>query len=245
MQYIGSSNGHCVTGFDRITYVTGTSSDLLNQIFQGLPPDATQTVQDIINAIRGLLDLGSQPVCKGVLAPYPNPFASQPSSLYLVDGGETFQNNPIWPFLHRQVDVLFVNDNSNDQDNFPNGDEIHQTYMQAQANGLTRMPLIPESAVFVAQGLNTKPTFFGCKDDSVMSIIFLPNHQYTFNSGTSTFKLQYDPDDTDAMIRNGNAVATNNGDAAFGKCVGCVVMKKTGTTLPEACQQCFTDYCYN
>ena len=42
-------------------------------------------------------------------AVYPNPFYQYPpstsvssqESLYLVDGGETDQNNPIWPFLHR------------------------------------------------------------------------------------------------------------------------------------------------
>jgi Lysophospholipase catalytic domain len=47
------------------------------------------------------------------------------AELDLVDSGEALQNNPIWPLLHRVVDVIIVNDNSADtSQNWPNGVRI-------------------------------------------------------------------------------------------------------------------------
>ncbi len=49
--------------------------------------------------------------------------------LTLVDGGESHQNNPLFPLLEpaRSVGVILVNDNSADTSgNFPDGSELYQ-----------------------------------------------------------------------------------------------------------------------
>lgn len=102
--------------------------------------------------------------------------------LTLSDGGESDQNVPIWPFIQpeRTVDVLIANDNSADTTtNFPNGTEIHQTYVNAQAAGLSKMPFIPDVSTFVSEGLNKRATFFGCNETGTMFIVYLPNVAYT------------------------------------------------------------------
>ena len=169
------------------------------------------------------------------------------TELDLVDGGEALQNNPIWPLLHRSVDVIIVNDNSADTStNYPNGTEIYTTYQQATAQGLTRMPVIPPVATFIAEGLNVRPTFFGCNDTSKTTIVYLPNADYTYNSGQSTLKLEYTQAETDAMIANGVQVAAKGGDPGWPLCLACGIMKKVrGAALPKGCGACYTQYCYN
>ena len=244
MQYIGSRGTSCVTGYDNLGYIMGTSSNVLDGVC--LPfPDEIQAIQDVTNAIEDALNINNTADTRAVFAPYPNPFANEPTEIDLVDGGETNQNNPIWPFLHRQIDLLFVSDNSGDENTYPNGTAIHQTYTQAQASGLTRMPAIPESDTFVVQGLNTRPTFFGCNDTNVMTIVWLPNYNFTYASNTNTFKLQYSKTETDAMIANGVAVGSYNGSSTYGTCVGCAILKKTSASLPSACTACFDELCFN
>jgi len=195
------------------------------------------------------------PALRDIYAAYPNPFFNSPQSpsvssqaeLDLVDGGLSNQNNPIWPFLqpYRNASVLIVNDNSADtSDNFPNGTEIYNTYLQAQANNLTKMPSIPDVSTFVAQGLNKRATFFGCNESAAITIIYLPNVNYTYMSNVPTSQLVYSKDETDGIIGNGNAIATQNGTAGWPTCLGCAVLMKSQTGLPGACQDCFERYCY-
>jgi lysophospholipase len=167
--------------------------------------------------------------------------------LHLVDGGEALQNNPIWPFLHRpNVDVLLVNDNSADTSaNYPNGSEILTTYTEAIAAGLTRMPVIPSVETFISRGLNVRPTFFGCNDKNKMTIIYLPNTNYTYNSGQSTAKLQYSEAETRAMVANGIEIGSYGGNSSWAGCLGCGIMAKSGVTLPKGCVKCLAEFCYN
>ena len=189
-------------------------------------------------------------------ATYPNPFykytqsslVSGQTELTLVDGGESHQNNPLFPLLQpsRSVGVILVNDNSADTSaNFPDGSELYQTYMQAQLAGLTKMPVIPPTSVFLSEGLNKRPTFFGCNDTSKITIVYLPNVNYTYPSGQSTEKVEYTPVETSGMISNGGQVATMGGSVGFPTCLGCATVKKTGAVLPAACASCFTTFCYN
>ncbi|KAG9578368.1 hypothetical protein KCU77_g11523, partial [Aureobasidium melanogenum] len=50
---------------------------------------------------------------------------------------------------------------------------------------------------------------------------------------------------TAGIIANGNAIATQDGDAQWPVCLGCAIMKKTGAALPDACTACFDKYCYS
>ncbi|KAI9702644.1 MAG: hypothetical protein M1820_006150 [Bogoriella megaspora] len=259
-QYLGTHvlngaavNGTCYTNYDNLGYVLGTSSNLFNEVCISNPD--LSSLSNITTILSQLLEVGHQITTRDEYAVYPNPFQGNAGSplvnnqteLSLVDGGESNQNNPIWPFLHRpNVDVLLVNDNSADTStNYPNGSEIYETFVQAQAQGLSRMPTIPPVSTFVNEGLNTRPTFFGCNTNSTLTILYLPNYNFTTDSGVSTFKLQYSKQDTDALIANGVAVGSYNGNSTFGECVGCALLKKTDVTLPSACQECFESFCFN
>lgn len=154
----------------------------------------------------------------------------------------TLDLSQIWPFIQpeRSVDVLVVSDNSADtSDNFPNGTEIQQTYLNAQADGLPKMPFIPSPVVFVSQGLNKRATFFGCNETGTTFIVWLPNVAYTYPSGQSTFRIEYPVADTDAMIANGVQIATQNGTAGWPFCLACAVKNKDGSSLPAGCNACF------
>lgn len=252
-----ASSKSCVTKYDNLGFIMGTSSNVFPA---GLCPlvasPSAADVSEVEPQLEALLAQVHNPAATDLQAIYPNPFYkfagtsakySSTKNLALADGGTGGQNDPIWPFLYRpDVEVLFVSDNSADTANYyPNGVEIYQTYLESIAAGLTRMPVIPPTATFLSTGLNKRPTFFGCNDASKLTIVWIPNINYTFNSGQSTFRLQYNKADTSAMIANGNKVANYGGKKDWPTCIGCAVMKKTGNPLPAACTACFQEYCYN
>ena len=75
--------------------------------------------------------------------------------------------------------------------------------------------------------------------------MYLPNYNYTYNSGQSTEKVQYSATESAAMISNGGQVGTKGGDQGWPLCLACAVVKKTGQALPGGCAACFSTYCYN
>ncbi|KAI9730377.1 MAG: hypothetical protein M1834_005887 [Cirrosporium novae-zelandiae] len=259
MAYLGTSldNGSpitdsCVLNFDNLGFLLGTSSNLFNDYCSSVPEGSNTS---LIGIITSIIDRVHEVVYHDEFGIYRNPFYKYSVStdviddpvLYLVDGGEAMQNNPIWPLIqpYRDLDVILVNDNSADLDtNYPNGSEIYTTYVRAQEVGLTKMPYIPSAEVFVSEGLNERPTFFGCNDTDVITIVYIPNVDYTYDSGTSTTKFEYTKAETTAMIENGNAVVTMNGNSTWPICLGCALMKKTGEDLPSTCTECFSTFCY-
>lgn len=259
--FLGSSlsngsptKGYCVQNYDNLGFILGTSSDIFNELCATIPIAAN--LPGILANLTALINETHAITTRDEYAVYPNPFykyahaslVQSQSSLTLVDGGESHQNNPIFPLLQpaRGVGVIIVNDNSADtSDNFPDGSELMMTYTQANAAGLTKMPAIPANTVFISQGLNKRPTFFGCNDPTKITIIYLPNVNYTFPSGESTEKVQYSPSETSGMIKNGGEVATQDGSTTFPTCLGCAITKKSGGALPAACTACFSKFCYN
>ncbi|KAJ9219823.1 hypothetical protein DTO169C6_7814 [Paecilomyces variotii] len=270
-EYLGTSlsggqpsNGSCITNYDNIGYVLGTSSNLFNNVC--IPVTVGNSTGDnytsLAQDLSVIVNKTHEFVTRDEYAVYPNPFYgyNSPSGiansadavwtqqeLYLADGGEANQNDPIWPFLqsYRDVDVLIVNDNSADTSaNYPNGSEILTTYVQSTNRNLTKMPYIPSVDIFLAEGLNTRPTFFGCTESDKLTIIYIPNVNMTYNSGQSTYKLWYTTDETDAMIGNGVAMAEQADDDNWATCLGCAILAKTSFTLPVDCTLCFAQYCY-
>lgn len=267
-EYLGTSlsngqptkAGDCVVNYDNLGYVLGTSSSLFNEACPNIPIAANSTTnltQDLAEMVVQTHSLTT----RDEFAVYPNPFYNYNSSsgvpnpanpiweqteLRLVDGGEAMQNNPIWPFLQpaRGVDVLLVNDNSADANNFPNGSEILTTYVQSFNHNLTRMPSIPSVDTFISQGLNKRATFFGCNETDKLTIVYIPNVNLTYPSNTPTTKVQYSASETEGMIGNGVAMANQNGEAGWGTCLGCAIMAKTGNALPSECTACFAKHCY-
>lgn len=261
--YLGSSlnagkpvnSSACTNNYDNTGYILGTSSSLFNEGCESVP-DTDLTSGTLVAALQTLVDTAHAASTRDQYAAYANPFYNLSSSwrvsaqkeLDLVDGGEALQNNPIWPFLHRPtVDVLIVNDNSADTSaNFPNGSEILTTYTQALSANLTRMPAIPPVATFISQGLNQRPTFFGCHSPSAVTIVYLPNVNYTFPSNEPTAKLEYTAQETQEMVANGVLIGTYGGDSSWGFCLACGVMQKAnGVTLPKGCAACLEEFCYN
>ena len=199
--------GSCIVNYDNLGYALGTSSNLFNELCTFLPTPTNSTTSSLDDNLAAIVADAHNLSTRDLYAVYPNPFfnyaastaVSAQKTLYLVDGGEANQNNPIFPLLQpaRGVDVIVVNDNSADtSDNFPDGSEILTTYQQAQMSGLTKMPFIPSVATFAAEGLTKRPVFFGCGDASVLTVVYLPNVNYTYPSNTPTSKLQYDKSET-------------------------------------------------
>jgi lysophospholipase len=268
-------DGRCVEGFDQIGFVMGTSSTLFNQfllqnlssVTGDLPSFLNETLYKVLDA----LDESENDVAQYA----PNPFLDwQPSTnpgakssqLTLVDGGEDLQNLPLHPLIQpiRAVDVIFAIDSSADTAyNWPNGTALRATYersLSSIGNG-TLFPSIPDAETFVNLGLNKRPTFFGCdasnftisKGQTVPPlVVYIPNAPYVAASNVSTFDPKYPTEQRDAIIMNGFEAATQgNGtlDSEWRACMGCAVLSRTlhraGEPLPDACNKCFSRYCWN
>ena len=114
----------------------------------------------------------------------------------------------------------------------------------SQSSTVWQMPFNPSAETFISEGLNKRATFFGCNATDKITIVYLPNNDYTLASNTSTYQLEYSETETDEMVANGVEIATQGGDYAWGTCLGCAIMMKTGQSLPNGCTACFSRYCY-
>ena len=247
----------------------GTSSSLFNSFLLNI--NTTSIPSAFKTALAHLLTtIGEN---NDDIASYsPNPFlayhnATSPvataPSLTLVDGGEDLQNIPLHPLIQppRAVDVIFAIDSSADTTyNWPNGTALVATYERARnasgiANG-TAFPPVPDQNSFVNLGLNARPTFFGCNASNTTGpaplVVYIPNAPYVYYANVSTFDPSYNTSERDAIVANGNAVASlANGtvDAMWPACVACAILsrslERTGTPVPGACVQCFARYCWD
>lgn len=278
LKYMGSdvSNGEptsdiCVQGYDNGGFVLGTSSSLFNQFLLQLNTTSLSgIVYDLIYSFLTNLDEDSDDVA----IYHPNPFLDtsyaalqtivESEYLYLVDGGEDYQNIPFAPLLQpeRDVDVIFAFDNSADtDDNFPNGTSLSATYDRqfgSQGNG-TSFPYVPSMDTIIAYNLTEKPLFLGCNASNLTDlgtipplVVYIPNIAYTTWSNTSTFKMSYDNDERDAIIQNGFEAATRYNltiDENWHKCVACAIIhreqERNNITQSDECAECFQEYCWN
>ncbi|KAM0456595.1 hypothetical protein ACHAO4_003625 [Trichoderma viride] len=268
-------NESCFVGFDNVGYIMGTSSTLFNQIILYLQSDnGTNSIVPkgipnfVVKILTGVLTgLGHDNNDIADWTPNPfkgwnnktNPFAAN-NRLTLVDGGEDLQNIPYHPHLlqERKVDVVFSVDSSADTNGWPDGASPIATYERALSkisNG-TGFPYVPGRETFLNLGLNTKPVFFGCNSTNVTDtsplIVYLPNYPYQFQSNLSTFQMTYANDERNAVITNGWDVVTQGNatrDSNWPVCVGCAMLsrsfERTKTPVPDACNKCFQQYCWN
>ncbi|KAB8199812.1 lysophospholipase catalytic domain-containing protein [Aspergillus parasiticus] len=277
LEYVGSrfdggsipNNETCVRGFDNAGFVMGTSSSLFNQFF--LQVNSTSLPDFLKTAFTDILaKIGEEDEDIAVYAP--NPFynwapesspAAHQQELDMVDGGEDLQNIPLHPLIQpeRHVDVIFAVDSSADTTySWPNGTALVATYERSLnstgiANG-TSFPAIPDQNTFVNNGLNTRPTFFGCNSTNTTGptplVVYLPNYPYVSYSNWSTFQPSYEISERDDTIRNGYDVVTmgnSTRDGNWTTCVGCAILsrsfERTNTQVPDACTQCFQKYCWD
>ncbi|KAJ9481618.1 hypothetical protein VN97_g11849 [Penicillium thymicola] len=263
------SNESCIRGFDSAGFVIGTSSTLFNQFLLQINTTSLPTfVKDVFTDILKRFDKDQNDIAAYDPNPFykynedSSPYASQ-KSLDVVDGGEDGQNVPLHPLIQpeRHVDVIFAVDSSADTDYFwPNGTSLVATYERSLnssgiANG-TAFPAVPDQNTFINLGLSTRPSFFGCDSSNQTGpspiIVYIPNAPYSYHSNISTFQLSTDDTERDNIILNGYEVATMGNSTVDGNwtsCVGCAILsrsfERTGTTLPDICNQCFDRYCWN
>ncbi|KAJ5949088.1 hypothetical protein N7454_000672 [Penicillium verhagenii] len=264
-----ASNETCVRGYDNAGFIIGTSSTLFNEAITELGSNSssiTSWAEDVLKDLFAKFDSADNDI-----ASYePNPFygynddsLAQGTELDIVDGGEDGQNVPLHPLIQpeRAVDVIFAVDSSADTDYYwPNGTSLVATYERSlNVSGIgngTAFPAIPDQNTFINLGLNTRPTFFGCNSSNITGpaplVVYLANYPYSAQSNTSTYQMTYEDWQRDNIITNGYEVVTmGNGtrDGNFTACVGCAILsrsfERTGTTLPDICTQCFTEYCWN
>ncbi|KAL4804246.1 lysophospholipase catalytic domain-containing protein [Aspergillus unguis] len=262
-----SSDATCVRGFDNGGFVMGTSSSLFNQFFlqindTGLPDFLTSVISDVLE------DIGRDDNDIAVWSPNPfygwlpevSAYAQEPM-LDLVDGGEDLQNIPLHPLIQptRHVDVIFAVDSSADNTySWPNGTALVATYERSlNSTGIgngTEFPAVPDVNTFVNNGLNSRPTFFGCNSTNTTAplVVYIPNSPYSALSNHSTFKDSYSLEERDSTIQNGYDVATmanSTTDGDWSACVGCAILSRsfdrTGEQIPDICNQCFERYCWD
>ena len=282
VKYLGSKvnnglpteNDQCIGGFDNVGFITGTSSDIFDFVSESSGGSAFTSI--IASFTKKFLpNATGDDTSIGIYNP--NPFKSantidsnyssalsKSDTLYLVDGGEDGEVIPFAPLLQkdRGLDVIFALDNTDDSnEDWPNGDSLVQTYKRqftSQGKDIA-FPYVPTTEVFIKEGLNKRPTFFGCDASNLTDlafipplIVYVPNAEYSFASNTSTFKLSYDIEERFSMIQNGFEAMTMGNltkDPDFVGCVSCAIMRRKqeslNATLPEECEKCFSKYCWN
>ncbi|EME48389.1 hypothetical protein DOTSEDRAFT_141428 [Dothistroma septosporum NZE10] len=269
----------CVVGFDSVSYVMGTSSSLFNEILTTVNGANTtgllsSALQSALSAVLAPLGADNEDIADWV-----NPFVgynngsnlnSDVETLTLVDGGEDGQNIPLHPLIqpNRHVDVIFAVDTSADTNaslptdasstGWPDGISIVTTYERSlsEIGNNTAFPAVPDINTFFNLGLNNNITFFGCDAANISGqaplVVYMPNAPYVFFSNTSTFQLEYNDTERDAMVLNGYNLATQGNstlDAEWPACVGCAILSRsfdrTNTDVPEICTRCFSRYCWD
>ena len=270
----------CIRGFDSVPFVLGTSSSLFNEFLLELnstsvPSFLKQFLSDYLTDLSKEFDdisvWDNNPFYKSdysfsnvtSLISSTSKITSN-KTLYLGDGGEDGENVPLVPLLQqeREVDVIFALDNSCDTDAcWPAGLSLVSTY--ERQFGLQRsdlaFPYVPDAETFVNNGLNKRPTFFGCDAKNMSDlayipplIIYIPNSEYSFKSNTSTFKMSYTDKERLEMIQNGFEVITYNnltGSSNYDYCISCAILRRSqerlGLETTDECNQCFSDFCWD
>ncbi|KAJ3744845.1 phospholipase B [Lentinula detonsa] len=270
-------NASCVTGFDQAGFVIGTSSN----IFAVSREDQLSLLSVDTTEIELLQSLLGEPIealnpAEAVVSKWPNPFLGIASTTYssnaelqLIDGGSNGENIPLNPLLvkAREVDVIVAVDGSADtNDNWPNGLSLlfsAERLSTILGDSHQQLPEVPSSTDdFVAQGLNLRPTFFGCNSTDTPLIIYLPNSPPVTGDApfcnAPTIQSQFEVNETQTILDQTyfNTVAgfvpnANSPDPNWGRCLQCAAVdrsrfKVTPTIERSAfCTTCFTQYCYN
>lgn len=269
-----NNKGKCIAGFDNTGFIMGTSSTLFNQfLLQINSTSLPKFIVNL--ATHFLTDLSEDYNDIAIYSPNPffdtefqvgnaSKSISNSRDLFLVDGGEDNQNIPLNPLIQEQrdLDIVFALDNSADtEESWPDGASLVNTYeRQFSSQGShAAFPYVPDVNTFVNLGLNERPTFFGCDANNLTDlayipplVVYIPNSRHSFNGNQSTFKMSYSVKERNGMIQNGFEAATRNNltqDSAFVGCIGCAILRRKqqalNYTLPDECDKCFENYCWD
>ncbi|TCD71666.1 Lysophospholipase 1 [Steccherinum ochraceum] len=254
-KFLGSPNNSvCVTGFDQLGFIEGSSSELFNEFNTSAAALAASPAGVLIGVIETTFNQSKDVELDATLIPNPfagvnrGPFPDADSKmLRLVDGGEDGQIMPIQPLLvkARDIDTIIAIDAPADtDDNFSAGFSLIASQQRASLfPGVYSFPPVPKSVdVFISQGLAKRPTFFGCNSSpSVPLIIYIANGGAPLGqapvTNTSTLQTTYQPEEIQGMLNQvfdiatqGIPVAQKNGQTAkdpeFAVCLACAVVDK-------------------
>ncbi|SCZ90572.1 BZ3500_MvSof-1268-A1-R1_Chr1-3g02074 [Microbotryum saponariae] len=298
MEYFGTflnnslpiNSSACVNDYDNAGFVIGTSAALFNAIQNEFSSSTfTSLISTLINDLADIQPTNfSVPLVSNVpnsffgFTPSTTTFESATNGiLQLTDGGENGENVPLYPLLvkARAVDVIVAIDSSADTTyGWPNGTSLLATAERVKQYGenYTSFPSIPGGAMdFVQQGLNLRPTFFGCdvasgnvtgQGEYPILTIYLPNSPvpnstqgYTgYQTNASTLTLNYDLKDTvnflDASKSNAlkgfqNVTAGQTVDPTWPLALKCATIdrarQRAGLPRSSACSAQFERYCWN
>ncbi|KAG9316593.1 phospholipase B [Chiua virens] len=217
----------CMTGFDQVGFVMGTSASIFNTI--NGPNGNFTGFNDQNGDIAGMQFLYDQLSSKVQsrslnVANWPNAFQGinptmfQDSSsqwLSLVDGGSNLEQVPLGSLFTkaRALDIVVAVDASADDSNrWPNGTSLLTTSQRISSylsSSHQAFPPIPSSAQdFVNMGVNERPTFFGCNPSQTPPeyplVIYIPNSPPLDGSAPATntgdFQFHYTPLSTAVFI---------------------------------------------
>jgi len=285
-----------MTGFDKLSFVIGSSSNLFNEFNTSAAALAGSSIGAALPFINSSF---VQPSSSGSLqrnveldtAIWPNPFKGLNSSTYaessqdvlsLVDGGEDGQVIPLAPLIvkSRAMDVVIALDASADLNGFAVGESMvasqNRTTQDASLASIYRLPPLPTSTnVFIGQGLQTRPTFFGCGNFTSASganissgggdtplIIYLanggppPGQAPLTNTTTSqtiytNSQIQGMLDQTFDIVTQGFSGSGNTTkDEQWPLCLACAIFeparaRASNVARAPACDTCFSRYCWD
>lgn len=286
-----SDSKKCVTRFDSMPFIAGTTSNFFNRALadqvrhantsqvgsklSGIEGKSSERVDKFKKAILGDINEDDQ-----TFAPYPNPFKGfQPSrnptanepTLDLVDGGTDNQNIPLIPLLQpaRALDFILAIDSSSDTPgNWPNGSSLIATSQRLSQNSThTSIPFPPVPSSpdqFIAEGLNRRPTFFGCEQTQGPIIAYVPNNPISYFSNFSTLAPNYTYTEVAGMYRNGRQqiLTPLDPDSAkegakkqtlvkgsdWARCLACAVVDRErmrqGASRAKECESCMSTWCW-
>ncbi|KAG6373883.1 acyl transferase/acyl hydrolase/lysophospholipase [Boletus reticuloceps] len=254
-KYLGTTNNSvCITNFDQLSLVAGTSSEVFNEY------NLTNTISSTLGSVLSLLNsLLPESGIELDSAPYPNPFygvapgtflSSNQTYLTLLDGGEDGQAIPLQPLLvkARGVDtILAIDANFDVTNNFADGSSLIATQNRTtMLSSAYSFPPVPTSlGEFTAQNLSTRPTFFGCNvtsaNETTPLLIYLANGGPPHNgeasvTNTSTTQVAYDSSQIQAMLDQAFVIATQGypassnmtTDPEWPACLACAIVDRAG-----------------
>ncbi|KAJ7202583.1 lysophospholipase [Mycena pura] len=275
MQNLGTINeSSCVVNFDQIPFVLGSTGDVFPQVnasAQLAPSDPN--VLEFQASSAAFQQLIPQRNVRLDAALIPNAFAGRANFseadeevLSLADGGIDGANLPIQPLLvpARGLQAIIAIDPSADtEDNFATGKSmIAESKRVALFPGAYKFPQIPPTPEeFIAQNLNTQPTFFGCDEaQDVPLILYFPNgapppgepaltnastNQLSFSSSE---QVQAIIDQAGEIVQRGRPQNGDTRDPLFPLCIACALAdrerSRLGLVRDMQCDTCFTRYCY-
>lgn len=262
---VGSSGNTCVEGGDSLSWILATATaaftsaspkDTLEETLEECMHSGNLLHSTICHLAAHILDLDERSDRTHLTTPAQLPSSFSEDELYFTDVGPCEQI-PLFSLLQkgRELDVIFALDATEGNTSWPTGLALSISASHARHVGL-RVPDTPTLKQFAGdKNLTTRATFFGCHDVDMPAIVYIPNHEVSFPSNASFGKLQWTPEEQEAMLRNGFDQLTEDDLPECLSCLltsrqkdNCGIVSKAENFWPREkvpqCERCFQKYCW-